>query len=137
MRIRACKEESKRSPCKKWRGTVREGNLLRPVCIDKQPKRVWRFCHTIFTAYNFSLGYIIPIPNISYEQINHIFRLWRVFKNILHLNEFLNGHYYATFLINASKVWSLYFVHTNISINERKKNVSMYKTVHVERYVRK
>jgi len=29
LRSRACKEESKRSTCNKWRGTTREGNLQR------------------------------------------------------------------------------------------------------------
>ena len=40
--------------------------------------------------------------------------------------------YYATYLINASKVWLLCIVRTNLSIN-RKKKMSMYKTVHTER----
>ena len=35
-------------------------------------------------------------------------------------------------LINASKVWFICVVHTNVLING-KKNVSMYKTVHAER----
>ena len=29
---------------------------------------------------------------------------------------------YATYLINASKVWLLCIVHTNLSINEKQKN---------------
>ena len=40
--------------------------------------------------------------------------------------------YYATYLINASKVWLLCIVRTNLSINRQKK-VSMYKTIHTER----
>jgi len=44
--------------------------------------------------------------------------------------------YYAIYLINASKVLLLCIVHTNLLINGKKKTVSMYKTVHAERYVR-
>ena len=40
--------------------------------------------------------------------------------------------YYATYLINASKVWLLWIVHTNLSINRKKKT---YTTVHAERQV--
>ena len=42
----------------------------------------------------------------------------------IHLNKFLSGHYikwnYATYLINASNVWLLCIVHTNLSINGKK-----------------
>ena len=40
---------------------------------------------------------------------------------------------YATYLINASKIWLLLYC-THQFIDKRKeKNVSMYKTVHAER----
>jgi len=42
----------------------------------------------------------------------------------------------VTYLINASKVWLLCIVHTNLSINGTN-NFSMYKTVHAERLMRK
>ena len=54
-------------------------------------------------------------------------------KRRLHLNEFLIDHYVNMILINASKVWFICIVHTNISINGKKKTVSLYKTDHVER----
>ena len=44
--------------------------------------------------------------------------------------------YYATYLIDASKVWLLCIVHAIISINGKKKPIFMYKIVHAERWVR-
>jgi len=41
--------------------------------------------------------------------------------------------YYTIYLLNASKVWLLCIVHITLSINGKKENVSIYKTVHVER----